>query len=82
MLTPPLARAAVLNNCSAGSTSRDFALHPIFRSASDTMSVGNDAPVSSLRLVEPYPSAKASKTSLTLQQITKGLPAVLHLFTG
>ena len=35
-----------------------------------------------LRLVEPYPSAKASKTSLTLQQITKGLPAVLHLFTG
>ena len=46
------------------------------------MSVGNDAPVSSLRLVEPYPSAKASKPSLTLQQITKGLPAVLHLFTG
>ena len=39
-------------------------------------------PVDRLRLVTPYPDARATSTELRLSEVTAGKPAVLHLFTG
>jgi hypothetical protein len=41
-----------------------------------------DAPVERLRLVTPFPEAKATTQELRLSELRSAVPVVLHLYTG
>ena len=56
---------------------------PPSHTPSSTSAMGSSSPpVDRLRLVTPYPDARATSTELRLSEVTAGKPAVLHLFTG